>query len=234
MTALFSPQYLKWQELAKIFSVNKNWWQALTALLSRSESSRQLPPSLALSHQGIQKTLKVVQYRTHGDSLNQAQINWRGFIVNRWLSSACFEPFSLNTSRGIFQGAQASPALLPWTNADLSGSRVGWQQLRLHGGAGAVFAGWALWPRPNPRAKVPHHPPVRPSVRPDSLATHLMNLLELTTGSPTLSPASGLLPKSERGGEGTVCTGISLQGGAESELKFAPTSPQLLARLPPS
>lgn len=166
MTALFSPQYLKWQELAKIFSVNKNWWQALTALLSRSESSRQLPPSLALSHQGIQKMLKVIQYRTHGDSLNQAQINWRGFIVNRWLSSACFEPFSLNTSRGIFQGAQASPALLPWTIADLSGSRVGWQQLRLHGGAGAVFAGWALWPRPNPRAKVPHHPPVRPSIRP--------------------------------------------------------------------
>lgn len=122
--------------------------------------------SLALSHQGIQKMLKVIQYRTHGDSLNQAQINWQGFIINRWLSSACFEPFSLNTSQGIFQGAQASLAPLPWTNADLSSSRVGWQQLHLHSGAGGVFAGCALWPRPKPRANVPHHPPVCLSVHP--------------------------------------------------------------------
>lgn len=128
--------------------------------------------SLALSHQGIQKMLKVIQYRTHGDSLNQAQINWQGFIINRWLSSACFEPFSLNTSQGIFQGAQASLAPLPWTNADLSSSRVGWQQLHLHGGAGGVFAGCALWPRPKPRANVPHHPPVCLSIRLSRLPGH--------------------------------------------------------------
>ena len=138
MTALFSPQYLKWQELAKIFSVNKNWWQALSGLLSRSESSRRLPPftgSVAF------RCLKDVEGDTTQNPKWHPQLvsnKWPGFITNRWPSSASFERFLLNASQGIFQGAQASPALLPRTDADLSWSGVGWHQLHLHGGAGGM------------------------------------------------------------------------------------------------
>lgn len=134
MTALFSPQYLKWQELAKIFSVNKNWWQALTALLSRSESSRRLPlftGSVTLRYPKDVEGDTTWNPKRHPRLISN---QWQGFITNRCPSGACFEPFFLNTSQGIFQGAQASPALLLWTNIDLSRSRVGWHQLRLHGG----------------------------------------------------------------------------------------------------
>lgn len=179
MTALFSPQYLKWQELAKIFSVNKNWWQALTGLFSRSESSRRLPPftgSVTLRYPKDVEGDTIQSPKRHPQLISN---KWQGFIINRWPSGACFEPFFLNTSQGIFRGAQASPALLPWTNIDLSRSGVGWHQLCLLGGAGVVFVGPAPWPCPNPRANSPRDAPAGPN----SLTAQIVNLLELPTSS---------------------------------------------------
>lgn len=163
MTALFSPQYLKWQELAKIFSVNKNWWQALTGLFSRSKSSRRLPPftgSVTLRYPKDVEGDTTQNLKRHPQLISN---KWHGFITNRWPSGACFQPLFLNTSQGIFQGAQASPALLQWTNIDLRRSRVGWHQLYSHGGVGVVFVGHAPWPCPSPRANLPRDSPAGPN-----------------------------------------------------------------------